>query len=181
MKHAIVLAIWCLCAMPALADSTVLHIFGLNQNDGENPEAGLTLDGSTLFGTASEGAATQGSVFSISTSGNNYTLLHTFSGASDGSKPFSPVLLQDGELIGTTNGGKPEPRRLVFAQPRRLRLHTFAHVHGRTKRRRRAAGGRNAWRRQALRNDGRRQWPFLQRHGYCLLHQSGRLGLYAVA
>ena len=168
--------------MPALADSTVLHIFGLNQNDGENPEAGLTLDGSTLFGTASEGAATQGSVFSISTSGNNYTLLHTFSGASDGSKPFSPVLLQDGELIGTTNGGGSQNQGVLYSlNPDGsdfTLLHTFT---GGLNDGARAAGGRNAWRRQALRNDGRRQWPFLQRHGYCLLHQSGRLGLYAVA
>ncbi len=92
---------------------TVLHSFndGTVANDGQSPQAGLTLDsvgnlyGTTLYG----GLSNLGTVFKLDTSGNNYTVLHSFrdgSASNDGEVPYAGVIVDSsGNLYGTTAGG----------------------------------------------------------------------------
>jgi uncharacterized repeat protein (TIGR03803 family) len=58
---------------------------------------GITLSGSTLYGTACFDA-----VFSISTDGSNLDILHTFSTPNDGMNPQAGVILDGATLYGTT-------------------------------------------------------------------------------
>jgi hypothetical protein len=70
---------------------TVLHTFTYD-NNGAFPEAGLILSGNTLYGTTSgftEGGDTVGSVFAVNTDGTSFTLLHSFTGGSDGAHPHA--------------------------------------------------------------------------------------------
>jgi uncharacterized repeat protein (TIGR03803 family) len=106
VKSLIFVALCCACAVPAKAQTTILHTFGLTDTDGQKPAAGLTLSGSTLYGTASLSGQSDGTIFSISTSGSGYTVVHNFTGgANDGNNPFSPALLDGSKLIGTTTSG----------------------------------------------------------------------------
>ena len=84
---------------------TTLHSFTFpvspdySNNDGASPYAGLTLSGSTLYGTASEGGKFgNGTVFAISTNGTGFTTLHNFTTTLNGTN-------SDGFL----GGGFPQP------------------------------------------------------------------------
>ena len=93
---------------------TVLHSFGqvnptTNVTDGTHPEGGLIFsqDGTTLYGTTQNGGnGNSGTVFSLSTDGTTYAILHSFDGT-DGSNPGAALLLsQDGTtLYGTAQDG----------------------------------------------------------------------------
>ncbi len=87
----------------------VLHAF-LPGNGGNSPFGGVTFDGSgnlygtTLFG----GAANNGVVFRLtkrSTGTWPETVLHTFTGGTDGGQPQSQALISGGALYGTTTSG----------------------------------------------------------------------------
>jgi len=64
--------------------------------DGATPHAGLVLSGSTLYGTTMNGGSGgSGTVFSLSTNGNNFTVLKSFTALaagtnSDGANPVEP-------------------------------------------------------------------------------------------
>ncbi len=87
---------------------TVIHSF--SGPDGNNPEAGLTMDAAgNLYGTTSAGGAhNQGTVFKMThkSTGWIFTPLFSFSGP-DGNGPSARVMIgADGTLYGTTiNGG----------------------------------------------------------------------------
>ncbi len=88
----------------------VLYSF-TGASDGCLPYPGVILDSAgNLYGVASEGGAGfcnsgQGVVFELATSGNE-TVLHTFSGGSDGANPGSALLLDTkGNLYGATAHG----------------------------------------------------------------------------
>ena len=85
-------------------DFRVLHSFTGNF-DGSVPLAGLTLVGSTLFGTSS-GTTTgglTGTVFSIDIDGSNYRVLHRFAiNDPNGFQPKSGLTVVDSRLYGTT-------------------------------------------------------------------------------
>src|SRR6202142_1722671 len=100
----------------------ILHTFGAwgfnsnlgsyTNNDGAYPQgAGLILSGNTLYGTTCEGGANAqgvtagGTVFSLSTNGTNFTVLHAFSGDTNGSFPLCGLNLSGNTLFGTTVGG----------------------------------------------------------------------------
>ncbi|SPE56476.1 conserved exported hypothetical protein [Verrucomicrobia bacterium] len=74
--------------------------------DGADPSAGLTLSGSTLFGTTqSAGMGGAGTVFKLNTDGSSFVVLHPFSYTSsnlDGELPQAQLLLSGGVLYGTT-------------------------------------------------------------------------------
>jgi len=107
----------------------VLHDFkALDSNigtntDGAQPFGGLTLSGSTLYGTASAGGSGgAGVVFSIDTSGNNFTVLHSFTPLdplsatnADGAFPFSGLVLSNGVLYGTTLAGGTGGNGVIFS------------------------------------------------------------------
>jgi uncharacterized repeat protein (TIGR03803 family) len=79
-------------------------------SDGAAPAAGLTAMKGTLYGTTSAGGGSGcggngcGTVFAISTSGAE-TVLHSFSGGSDGAAPAAGLTAMKGTLYGTTSVG----------------------------------------------------------------------------
>jgi uncharacterized repeat protein (TIGR03803 family) len=84
---------------------SVLHTFTAELNntnsDGANPAAGLTLSGTTLYGTAFWGGGSgAGTVFAIQTNGNGFTNLHSLTN-SDGANPDAGVILSGGIAFGT--------------------------------------------------------------------------------
>ena len=109
-----------------------LHVFGawglntnlgsFTNNDGAYPQgAGLILSGNTLYGTTGEagpnahGATAGGTVFSLSTNGTNFTVLHAFSGDTNGSFPICGLILSGNTLFGTTDGGGKYGYGTVFS------------------------------------------------------------------
>jgi uncharacterized repeat protein (TIGR03803 family) len=88
-----------------------LYSFACASSTGKEPHGRLTLDpnGTTLYGMTRKGGDHDfGVVFSIDTSGNNYTELHDFAGGdSDGATSDHGYVVQSGDkLYGmTTNGG----------------------------------------------------------------------------
>ena len=85
-------------------DFSVLHAFA--PDDGGIPASGLTLVGSTLYGTTEAGGPNsgKGTVFKVNTDGSDFTVLHTFTG-SDGGDPKGYLTLVDSTLYGMTYGG----------------------------------------------------------------------------
>jgi uncharacterized repeat protein (TIGR03803 family) len=100
-------------------DFTVLHHFTATDAvtrtnaDGASPAAALTLDGPVLYGTASAGGNGAGTVFSLNTSGTQFTTLHRFGAVSAtgtnayGAFPVAPALKLGQFLYGTAYGGGP--------------------------------------------------------------------------
>ena len=105
---------------------TVLHSFGTVANDGTTPVAGLVLDASSgyLYGTTERGGGSyDGTVFKVDTSGNNYSVLHSFTGYnsispsnSDGANPEAGLFLDSSNhlLYGTTRVGGSNNDGTVF-------------------------------------------------------------------
>jgi uncharacterized repeat protein (TIGR03803 family) len=89
---------------------TVLHAFGGSAGatnlDGAQPRADLVLSGNTLYGTVPLGGTNgYGTIFSVTTNGANFTLLHTFTGGSDGSIPNQGMVLSGNTLYGFVGRG----------------------------------------------------------------------------
>ncbi len=88
---------------------TVLHSFA-GGSDGAYPSAALTAVNGTLYGTTAAGGGAArcrqgcGTIFSISPSGAE-TVVHSFSGDSDGREPLAGLLNVKGTLYGTTFRG----------------------------------------------------------------------------
>jgi uncharacterized repeat protein (TIGR03803 family) len=69
-----------------------------------------------LFGTASvAGSSGSGTVFSLNTDGSDMTVLHNFTGGSDGSSPAAGLVLSGNTLYGTTINGGNYDNGVVFA------------------------------------------------------------------
>jgi len=106
------------------ADGTgfaTLHIFNNSGNDGIDPQAGLILSGSILYGTASGGGSGgSGTVFALATNGTSYGTLYSFSATdtngfnSDGSGPAAGLILSGNTLYGTTASGGSTGNGTVF-------------------------------------------------------------------
>jgi uncharacterized repeat protein (TIGR03803 family) len=106
---------------------TTLHSFtpsstnasGVYTNsDGANPYAGLTVagDGGIRYGTTSSGGSSgKGTVFAINTDGTGFTVLHSFSGGSDGANPWTGLVLSGNTLYGTAHYGGGAGAGTVFA------------------------------------------------------------------
>ena len=83
---------------------SILHSFA-GGSDGVDPDAGLTNVRGTLYGTTYDGgASSNGTVFTITTSGAE-SVIHSFAGGSDGSGPAADLINVGGALDGTTSGG----------------------------------------------------------------------------
>jgi uncharacterized repeat protein (TIGR03803 family) len=84
-------------------------------NDGFVPNGGLILSGGTLYGTAQLGGTNGfGTVFALSTNGQNFITLHPFSNL-DGAHPEAGLLLSGSTLYGTAAGGGNGGSGTVFA------------------------------------------------------------------
>lgn len=85
---------------------TVLHTF-TGSSDGANPYTGLVRDKKgNLYGTTQKGGSSnKGTVFKVATDGTE-SVLHAFSGGSDGALPVAGLLMdKSGSLYGTTVQG----------------------------------------------------------------------------
>ncbi|MCX6924701.1 MAG: hypothetical protein NT154_16030, partial [Verrucomicrobia bacterium] len=93
---------------------TVLKRFA-GGSDGQIPFGGLTLDGSTLYGTTGGGGTTNeaGTVFKLNTDGSGYAVLQQFNG-SDGRQPMCSLLLSNSTLFGTALMGGSSNYGTVF-------------------------------------------------------------------
>ncbi len=94
----------------------VLHSFQGNTSDGSGPYAGPSLDAAgNVYGTTySGGSAGLGVVYKINTSGQE-SVLHSFTGGSDGSEPYAGVVIDAaGNIYGTTISGGTANAGVVY-------------------------------------------------------------------
>ena len=94
----------------------VLHSFG-SGSDGAEPVAALTNMGGVLYSTTSYGGAyNHGTVFSITTKGEEQVLYSFGRRGSDGADPQASLIDVDGTLYGTTySGGGPQGFGTVYS------------------------------------------------------------------
>jgi uncharacterized repeat protein (TIGR03803 family) len=84
---------------------SVLHAFAGPPADGQFPVGGLALLDGLLYGTTFTGGAdNDGTIFSLSTSGSGYAVVHNFEG-SDGIGPQGTLVVRGATLYGTTLSG----------------------------------------------------------------------------
>jgi uncharacterized repeat protein (TIGR03803 family) len=89
-------------------------------SDGASPNAGLTLSGSTVYGTtAAGGSSGAGTVFKVNTDGTGFTNLYTFTSRaaytnSDGAVPIAGLVLSNNVLYGTSAAGGASGYGTVF-------------------------------------------------------------------
>ena len=110
---------------------TVLYRF-TGGNDGENPQAQLiqASDGN-LYGTTYQGGNNGvGTVFKVNLQGQE-TVLHRFTGITDGAYPNGLIQAKDGNFYGTTINGGPTNKGTIFKvtpQGQETVLYKFAGV-----------------------------------------------------
>ncbi len=99
-------------------DYAVLHNFTgtTTTSDGASPYGSLTLIGSTLYGMTSVGGSSiKGTIFKIDTDGNNFGLVHEFTGeSSDGAYPHGDLLLVGSTFYGMTDFGGSSNKGVIF-------------------------------------------------------------------
>jgi uncharacterized repeat protein (TIGR03803 family) len=95
-------------------DYRILHKFG-GSGDGWFPASALINVKGTLYGTTVRGGSNKdGTVFSITKSGEE-TVLHSFGTPGDGAQPYAPLVYVNGSLYGTTSGGGTNNVGVVFS------------------------------------------------------------------
>ena len=99
--------------------TTLVELPGYNDHPGGGPQDALTMDSAgNLYGTAIlNGAFHKGNIFKLTNNGGSwtYTSLHDFSGGSDGSLPFSNVVIDaQGNLYGTAAQGGANSQGVVW-------------------------------------------------------------------
>ncbi len=100
-----------------LSGGTPAAIVSFSGTNGTWPFAGLTLSGSTLYGTTNIGGAnSDGTVFSVPLSGGAPTVLTSFSG-SNGSLPRAVLTLIGNTMYGTAEEGGAYGDGVVFSVP----------------------------------------------------------------
>jgi uncharacterized repeat protein (TIGR03803 family) len=93
-----------------------LHKFKGGTNDGAHPSGGLTLSGTTLFGTTTRGGDKEkGTVFSINADGTGFKLLHKFTGEANGGASPIGLTLSGTTFFGTTAMGGNKDRGTIFS------------------------------------------------------------------
>ena len=98
-------------------NETVLYSFGSQSGDGHNPYANLIVDiyGNLYGTTASGGAFGIGTVFELTPAGQEIVLYSFGAQSGDGNGPFGDLVMDaQGNLYGTTNGGRSHQQGTVF-------------------------------------------------------------------
>ncbi len=96
---------------------TVLHSFGGAATDGSQPNGGLVYaNNNMLYGmTYAGGVNGYGSIFKCDTTGT-YSLLYSFTGGTDGGKPYADLIqATNGYLYGTASGGGTSGNGVIFS------------------------------------------------------------------
>jgi uncharacterized repeat protein (TIGR03803 family) len=89
---------------PDGSNFTLLHSFSINFNDGESPIGAPVVSGSEIYGLTSGGGGTGGgAVYSMNLNGSGFSLLHGFTGGSDGDFPYGSLSLSGSQLYGMTS------------------------------------------------------------------------------
>jgi uncharacterized repeat protein (TIGR03803 family) len=111
------------------ANFTTLHSFTpldtltATNADGAIPYGGLVLLSNTLYGTTFAGGSSgRGTIFSLSTNGSGFTVLHHFTAThsvthtnTDGASPSAGLILSSNVLYGTASAGGTGAAGAVFA------------------------------------------------------------------
>src|SRR5262249_37715524 len=100
---------------------------GINQwPNGTTPIGGLLISNGTIYGTTdgggTNGAIVKGSngagiIYSLSTTGSGFTVLHSFDGSANGGPQGKIILGQDGALYGTQFGGGQYNQGVIWRMP----------------------------------------------------------------
>ncbi|MFC2149647.1 choice-of-anchor tandem repeat GloVer-containing protein [Candidatus Auribacterota bacterium] len=95
----------------------LLHSFALDNSEGNDLQGGLVLSGDTLFGMSRLGGAnSRGTIYSVDTSGNNFSVLRSFVGNPTGSEnPWGGMIVSGTTLIGMTYSGGSVDDGTVFS------------------------------------------------------------------
>ncbi len=94
---------------------TTLHQFA-GGSDGQNPLAGLALYGSTVYGgTESAGSYGYGTLFSVGTNGSGYSVIHQFTGGSDGGSLQVALTLVASNFFGAASLGGADGYGTIFS------------------------------------------------------------------
>lgn len=108
---------------------TVLHNFKGGTADGYSPLSDLTISGGTLYGTTEWGGAhNRGTVFAVSTSGQE-SLVYSFGESkTDGKFPRAGLAAVGGTLYGTTYQGGIDDKGTVFkiSSGKETVIHSFS-------------------------------------------------------
>ena len=98
------------------ANYTLLHHFS-NGADGGVPRGKLLLIGSRLFGTTSSGGTnTLGTIFTVDTNGNNFSVLYNFSNGPAANAPYAGLTSDGlGRLFGVSTSGGVSNLGSIFA------------------------------------------------------------------
>ena len=89
-------------------------IFQFNGSNGGDPEAALTVVNGTFYGTTKQGGAYgKGTVFSLTTTGEEHRI-YSFGSGNDGSNPVARLIAVNGALYGTTYKGGTSDNGTVF-------------------------------------------------------------------
>jgi uncharacterized repeat protein (TIGR03803 family) len=115
---------------------TVLYSF-TGGADGGYPYAGLVLSGNALYGNTTYGGSEKcydgyaygcGVVFEVNIKARTETVLHTFTGGSDGGYPWASLVEDDkGNLYGTTEDGGASGYGAVFEVVPKTKKETVLH------------------------------------------------------
>lgn len=105
-----------LVGMPLTGQVHVLHDFNNIAADGATPLGGLVLSGNILYGMTSQGGSGKaGTIFKMDVDGENYSILHEFTGGpDDGGSPKGSLLLSGTTLFGMTEYGGDSNDGTIF-------------------------------------------------------------------
>ena len=94
---------------------SILHNFRFGTSDGSDPNGGVAILGSKIYGTTLLwGSGQDGVLYSMNLDGTGYQVLHNFSGA-DGNQPESDLTFAGTTLFGTAEFGGGADNGTIFS------------------------------------------------------------------